>query len=276
MISSLPSPSRSNRAGEEKIVSRSFFGTSPNADNPVVADIDGDGLPEILVAVNTEIAVLSRTGAQLTDDGSHDGRKSYFTETATSGAVVTDLDNDGRTDIVAGSGTPFPNPVSGKVYVWVPGAIGPTPWPAFHQDSASRRGVVAGSPICAAQAPARFYTVTPCRVVDTRNPNGPFGGPALPANSTRDFVIRGNCGVSPTARAVSLNVTVTGSTSYGDLRLYPAGASGITGSAIDWSRAQTRANNAIVGLGSNGALTVWCVMPSGSTQVILDINGYFE
>ncbi|HEX5856229.1 MAG TPA: hypothetical protein VFZ57_11470, partial [Thermoanaerobaculia bacterium] len=27
--------------------------------------------------------------------------------------------------------------------------------------------------------PARLCTVAPCRVVDTRNPTGPFGGPAL-------------------------------------------------------------------------------------------------
>jgi hypothetical protein len=267
---------RGNGSQIFKTKPKSFFGTSPNADNPIVADIDGDGFPEILVAVNTEIAVLSRTGVQLTDDGSHDGRKSYYTETSTSGAVVTDLDNDGRTDIVAASGTPFPNPVSGKVYVWTPGALGPIPWPAFRQDPASRRGVAPGSPTCPAQAASSFYTVTPCRVVDTRNPNGAFGGPALSANSTRDFVMRGNCGISPTARAVTVNVTVTGNTSYGDLRLYPAGAAGITSSTIDWSTGQTRANNAIVGLGANGAVTVWCVMTAGSTQVILDVNGYFE
>ena len=94
--------------------------------------------------------------------------------------------------------------------------------------------------------------------------------------TTRDFPMRGNCGISSTARAVSLNVTVTGSSSFGDLRLYPTGASGVTSSTINWSTGRTRANNAIVGLGANGALTVWCVMPGGSTQVILDINGYFE
>ena len=257
---------------------KSFFGTSPNAATPVVADITGDGVPEILVAVNTEIAVLSATGVQLTDDGSHDGRKSYYTETAPAGAVVTSLDNNGRIDVIAASGTPFPQPVSGKVYVWTPAAVGPVPapWPAFRQDPTSRRGVVPGSPMCLPRTGANFYTVTPCRTVDTRNPNGPFGGPAMSAMSTRDFAVRGSCGISPTARSVALNVTVTGSTSYGDLRVFPAGASGITSSTINWRTGQTRANNAIVGLGTNGSVTVWCVMPSGFTQVILDVFGYFE
>jgi hypothetical protein len=266
---------RGNGSQIFKTKPKDFNGTSPNADNPIIADIDGDGVPEILVAVNGEIAILSSTGVQLTDDGSHDGRKTYNTDTSPSGAVVTDLDNDGRTDIVVASGTPFPSPVSGKVYVWTPGVLGPTPWPAFRQDPASRRGVVPGSPACPAQAPG-FYTVTPCRIVDTRNPNGPFGGPALSAMTTRDFVMQGNCGISPAARAVSLNVTVTGSTSYGDLRLFPTGAPVVSASMVNWAPGRTRANNGIVGLGANGALTVWCVMPGGSTQVILDINGYFQ
>ena len=186
---------RGNGSQIFKTKPKSFFGTSPNADNPIVADIDGDGIVEILVAVNTEIAVLSRTGAQLTDD------------------VVTDLENDGQTDVVVGSGTPFPTAVNGKVFVWMPGLLGQTPWPAFRQDPASRRGVAPGTPACPAQTPSAFYTVTPCRIVDTRNANGPFGGPALPAMATRDFSMRGNCGISSTARAVSLNVTVTGSSS---------------------------------------------------------------
>ena len=255
---------------------KSFFGTSPNADNPIVADIDGDGALEILVAVNTEIAVLSRTGVQLTDDGSHDGRKSYYTDTSTSGAVVADLDDDGRTDVVAASGTPFPSAVHGKVYVWLPGALGLTPWPAFRQDPGSRRGVAPGTGGCAAIPPQAFYTVAPCRVADTRGPNGPRGGPAIGAMTTRNFTIGGVCNIPPTARAVSLNVTVTGSTGFGDLRLFPAGATSVTSSVINWATGRTRANNAIIGLGPNGALTVWAVMGGGATHVILDVNGYFQ
>ena len=34
-----------------------------------------------------------------------------------------------------------------------------------------------------------FYTVTPCRIADTRNATGPFGGPSLIGNGTRTFPI---------------------------------------------------------------------------------------
>jgi len=166
--------------------------------------------------------------------------------------------------------------VNGKVYVWTPGNLGPAPWPAFHQDAASHRGVAPGTPTCPGVAAQAFYTVTPCRVVDTRGPNGPLGGPALVAMNARDFVVRGACNIPATAQSVSLNVTVTGSTSYGDLRIYPTGAGSITSSTINWATGRTRANNLIVGLGGSGGLTVWAVMPTGSTHVILDVNGYFE
>jgi uncharacterized repeat protein (TIGR01451 family) len=62
-----------------------------------------------------------------------------------------------------------------------------------------------------------FYTVMPCRVVDTRN----AGGPALAAGVARTFPISGTCGVPSTAWAVSLNVTVTQPTAAGNVRLFP-------------------------------------------------------
>jgi Kelch motif len=57
---------------------------------------------------------------------------------------------------------------------------------------------------------ANFYTVTPCRLVDTRNPASPTGGPALLAGAVRSFPVTGGaCGLPPTAIAVSVNLTVT-------------------------------------------------------------------
>jgi hypothetical protein len=66
-----------------------------------------------------------------------------------------------------------------------------------------------------------FYTLPPCRVVDTRFADGP----ALAANTTRTFAVAGPlCGVPGTAKAVAVNVTVTGETHAGSLSLYAAGS----------------------------------------------------
>lgn len=122
----------------------------------------------------------------------------------------------------------------------------------------------------------RFYTVPPCRAVDTRNAPGPYGGPALAANSDRTFALAGRCGIPATARAISGNVTVVQPTASGNLRLYPAGASLPIASAINYRAGQTLANNATGGLGTTGAIVVRCDQSSGNIQVILDVNGYYQ
>jgi hypothetical protein len=121
-----------------------------------------------------------------------------------------------------------------------------------------------------------YYTVTPCRVVDTRNANGPYGGPALAANTDRTFVFGGQCGVPSNARAVSINIAVTLSTAGGDLRIFPAGTPLPLVSAINYNAGKTRANNAIAPLGASGDMTVHCDQPSGTVHVIVDIDGYFQ
>ncbi|HEY2930400.1 MAG TPA: PQQ-dependent sugar dehydrogenase [Acidobacteriota bacterium] len=125
-------------------------------------------------------------------------------------------------------------------------------------------------------APADFFTLTPCRVADTRNPNGAYGGPALPASGDRIFVIAGRCGVPATARSVSVNITVTQPTGVGHLRLYPAGSALPASSNINYSGGQTRANNAVLTLGPAGDLAVRCEQISGTVHFILDVNGYFQ
>jgi hypothetical protein len=125
----------------------------------------------------------------------------------------------------------------------------------------------------------RYFTLPPCRVADTRNPPGPFGGPPLPANSTRTFTASGRCGIPATALAVAINVTVTGETDLGNLRVYPADASLPTASTINFVVNKPRANNAIVLLGTGGAVSVRCDMPAGSTgrtHFLFDVYGYFQ
>jgi hypothetical protein len=120
---------------------------------------------------------------------------------------------------------------------------------------------------------ASFFTVTPCRVADTRDPVGPYGGPALSTGVERVFVVAGQCQIPPTARAVSYNVTVTQPGAPGHVILYPGGSPVPPVSAINFAAGQTRANNAIVPLGAGGTLAVVSAAP---THFILDVNGYFE
>lgn len=124
---------------------------------------------------------------------------------------------------------------------------------------------------------ASFHTLTPCRVVDTRNPTGPLGGPALNAGADRVFVFAGQCGIPPTARSVAMNIAVTQpTTGPGFLSLYPGGTSLPLVSTLNYSSAQTRANNAIVSLGAAGDIAVHCGQGSGTTHVVIDVNGYFQ
>jgi hypothetical protein len=118
--------------------------------------------------------------------------------------------------------------------------------------------------------------VKPCRIVDTRKPTGPLAGPPLAAGAARTFVLTGNCGVPTSARAVSLNVTITEATVGGDLRFYAAGTSLPISRTINYDTNQMRANNTIVTLGASGDVTVQCDQASGTVQLILDVNGYFQ
>ena len=123
---------------------------------------------------------------------------------------------------------------------------------------------------------AGYYTLTPCRVADTRDAAGPYGGPALSAGETRDFAMAGRCGIPPEANAVAVNVIVTQPTSAGFLTLYPLGVAPPLASTINYGPGQTRANNAIIQLGSGNSIAVTCGQSSGTTHVIIDVVGFFR
>lgn len=127
--------------------------------------------------------------------------------------------------------------------------------------------------VLVAACAARFYTVTPCRAVDTRIPPD---GPALWARIERTFVLTGRCGIPTSARAISANLTVTGSPLPGDVRVRPAGTVLPETSTINYREGQTRANNAILMLGAAGDITAICSQSNGGVELIVDVNGYFE
>ena len=130
--------------------------------------------------------------------------------------------------------------------------------------------------IAAAPPGNGFFTVSPCRLADTRNAPGPSGGPALPANSVRAFPVSGLCEIPASATAAVVNLAVFLPGSDGDLRVYPSGGPAPLASALNFRAGIVRAGHAIVPLGAGGQISVQCDMPSGTTHLIIDTYGYFQ
>ena len=120
----------------------------------------------------------------------------------------------------------------------------------------------------------QFVPVAPCRVVDTRNPNGPFGGPAISGGTSRSFALpSGPCSSIPsTAVAYSLNVTAIPTHTLSYLTIWPTGGSRPQVSTLNSFDGRTKANAAIVPAGTGKAVSVYV---SDTSNVVLDIDGYF-
>lgn len=133
--------------------------------------------------------------------------------------------------------------------------------------------------IAPATAATSFYTLTPCRVVDTRNPVGPRGGPPLQPWLERIFDVgASSCGIPAGATAISVNVAVTGAVEGGFLLVYAGDEfQRPTAGTISFSAGQTRANNGIVTLARDGSGTIKVYAgTSGTVEFILDVSGYFR
>ncbi len=120
--------------------------------------------------------------------------------------------------------------------------------------------------------PQDYFTLTPCRLFDSRQ-----SGPALASGVNRKVTARGACGISTTAQALTVNVTVTGPTGEGYLNAYPGAGVFPDSSTINFTAGTTRANNAVVLLNADGTLALYpFVNGPGTVHVIVDVTGYFQ
>jgi hypothetical protein len=119
-----------------------------------------------------------------------------------------------------------------------------------------------------------FVAMSPCRVFDTRNANGPYGGPRLLANTTRNFDIdSGPCTGIPTGvDAYSMNFGAILADGIGFVTIWPTGVTRPTVSSINTIPGYVLANAAIVPAGTNGSISVF---PNTGMHLYGDINGYF-
>lgn len=121
-----------------------------------------------------------------------------------------------------------------------------------------------------------YTTLPPCRVLDTRGPAGPSGGPALAANGTRVFAVSGICGVPSDAVSVAANVAVVNPAAGGSLQVGPAGIA-LPVSLLPFAAGRTRANGTLLLVAGTPAGSVQMTNLSGaSLDVVLDVSGYFR
>ena len=119
----------------------------------------------------------------------------------------------------------------------------------------------------------RFVPVTPCRVADTRNSAGPFGGPSIGGGTFRSFIVpNSSCGIPSTALAYSMNLTAVPAGPLGYITVWPSGQTQPVVSTLNSLDGRIKANAAFVPAGTGGGISVFA---TNNTHVVLDINGYF-
>jgi uncharacterized repeat protein (TIGR03803 family) len=127
-------------------------------------------------------------------------------------------------------------------------------------------------------SPVQFVPVTPCRLADTRPQNG--GGGPIQGGTFQFFNLPAlaelgkNCPAFSlaSATAYSLNVTVVPQGALGYLTIWPAGRPQPLVSTLNSYDGRVKAVAAIVPGGASEAVSVYV---SNTTDVILDIDGYF-
>ena len=115
-----------------------------------------------------------------------------------------------------------------------------------------------------------FYTVPPCRLLDTRT------GTPMSSGMVRSFTLAGNCGISATARAVAVNLSLVNPGGQGFLKIYPHGAPVPVTSALNVNPGGTRTNNAVIPLAGGGADALLSLAGGASADLVIDVVGYFE
>jgi hypothetical protein len=125
-------------------------------------------------------------------------------------------------------------------------------------------------------AAGSYYTISPCRVLDTRLVGGPTGGLPITANATLTHTVAGTCGVPASARSVFANVTAL-PIATGDAKVYAVDNTLPTATTISFKAGDIRANNAIFSLSQDGVGAVKLKNAStGDLHLLIDVAGYFE
>ena len=128
-----------------------------------------------------------------------------------------------------------------------------------------------------ARAQQAFFSVTPCRAVDTRLG---YGG-IVYASTQRNFTVKSICGIPTDAKSVALNVTIVYPTVDGFEVVWPNGQGIPIVSNLNFlAGTPSLANGVIVGLlqGSTPDLATayGSSNGTGTLHLVLDVTGYYK
>ncbi|WP_345038853.1 polysaccharide deacetylase family protein [Arthrobacter methylotrophus] len=117
--------------------------------------------------------------------------------------------------------------------------------------------------------PSVFKSMTPTRMLDTRNNPTPVG-----ANGTVSFQVGGVNGIPANVTAVTFNLTVAGPTSNGFVTAYPSGSTAPNASNLNYAPGQIVPNLVTVPVGTSGQVSLHNTS-NGTAQLIADVSGYY-
>ena len=119
-----------------------------------------------------------------------------------------------------------------------------------------------------------YHPVTPARVLDTRKAIGLSG--KLKAGIPRTFQVSGQAGVPAGAVAVTGNATVVNSSAASSIYLGPVAIAKPKTYTMSFNKGQIANRGVTLALSPSGALSVTYMAASGTTDLVLDISGYFS
>jgi hypothetical protein len=217
------------------------------------------------------------SGLQVTVDGSGNPSLNSHWNSGTGG--TSPVVANGMVFYVGGSGVRALDPTSGT-QLWSDSSTGGIHWQSpiviggrlYVADQNAVLWVYGPNP-----APLGFFTLAPCRVVDTRGPNGPYGGPALAGNGARRlFQLAGQCGIPADVKAVAANVTVVAPGTAGEFRVGPSGVANVT-STLQFTNGRVLASNTVIGLTGDPLGAAWVQSDgAGNAHLLIDVSGYFR
>jgi len=126
-------------------------------------------------------------------------------------------------------------------------------------------------------AGASYTALTPGRLMDSRVGGVTVDGVAaatgiVAGGSVFELPVAGRGGVPADARAVVLNVAVTGATSSGFITVFPCGVTKPTAANLNYAVGDTVPNLVVAKVGTGGKV---CLFAYGATDLVADVNGYF-